>query len=138
VYPVPSLTIGALAEAAGVHVETIRFYQRKGLLPEPKRPPGGIRHYGQSDLERLRFVKSAKGLGFSLEEIGQLLKLADGTHCREAAELAAQHLLSVQARLCELHRIEGALLQQLEACKSRQGNYPCPLIESLREHARDY
>ena len=133
----PSLTIGALAEAAGVHVETIRFYQRKGLLPEPKRPPGGIRHYEKSDLERLRFVKSAKGLGFSLEEVGQLLKLADGTHCREAAELAIQHLASVQMRLRELHRIENALQKQLEACKSRPGNYPCPLIESLREQAMD-
>lgn len=133
----PSLTIGALAKAAGVHIETIRFYQRKGLLPEPKRPPGGIRHYGQSDLERLHFAKSAKGLGFTLEEIAQLLKLADGAHCREAAELAARHLLSVQARLRELHRIEGALLKQLEACKSRQGNYLCPLIESLREQIMD-
>ena len=63
-------------------------------------------------------MKSAKGLGFSLDEIGQLLKLADGAHCREAAELASRHLASVQARLRELHRIEHALQKQLEACKS--------------------
>jgi len=114
-YHMKLLTIGALAASAGVHVETVRFYQRKGLLPEPDRLPGSIRRYGQSDLERLHFVKSAKGLGFSLDEIGQPLKLADGTHCREAAELASRHLASVQARLRELHRIEHALQKQLEA-----------------------
>nr|ADX87370.1 putative transcriptional regulator [Acidithiobacillus ferrooxidans] len=127
------LTIGALAASARVHVETVRFYQRKGLLPEPDRLRGSIRRYGQSDLERLHFVNSAKGLGYSLEEIGQLLKLADGTHCREAGELASRQLASVQARLRELHRIEYALQKQLEACNSQQGNFSCPLIDSLRE-----
>ncbi|MCW3717648.1 MerR family transcriptional regulator, partial [Burkholderia cenocepacia] len=73
-------TIGALATAADVGVETIRFYQRKGLLSEPHKPYGGIRRYGAADVARLRFVKSAQRLGFTLEEVGELLRLEDGTH----------------------------------------------------------
>lgn len=84
-----SLTIGAFAKAAGVNVETIRFYQLRGLLPTPDRPYGSIRRYGSADVARVKFVKAAQRLGFSLDEIGQLLKLEDGTHCSEAAELAA-------------------------------------------------
>ena len=66
-------TIGALAETAGVNVETIRFYQRKGLMPEPEKPYGSIRRYGAAELARVRFIKSAQRLGFSLEEVGELL-----------------------------------------------------------------
>ncbi|WP_394697534.1 Hg(II)-responsive transcriptional regulator [Pseudoxanthomonas japonensis] len=129
--PPDELTIGALAKSAGVNVETIRFYQRKGLLPEPVRPYGGIRRYGATDLARLRFVKSAQRLGFSLEEIAQLLLLEDGTHCREAAQLATAHLSDVRARLADLHRIEAALSQLLAACESRRGQVSCPLIDAL-------
>lgn len=74
-----NLTIGAFAKAARVNVETIRFYQLKGLLPQPERPYGRIRRYGQADVARVKFVKSAQRLGFSLDEVGQLLKLEDGT-----------------------------------------------------------
>ena len=101
-----NLTIGAFGKAAGVNVETIRFYQRKGLLQEPDRPYGSIRRYGQADVARVKFVKSAQRLGFSLDEIGQLLKLEDGTHCSEAAELAALRLADVRARLADLMRME--------------------------------
>jgi len=73
-----NLTIGVFAKAAGVNVETIRFYQRKGLLPEPDKPYGSIRRYGKADVTRVRFVKSAQRLGFRLDEIGELLKLDDG------------------------------------------------------------
>ena len=72
---VESLTIGAFAKAAGVNVETIRFYQRKGLLPEPDKPYGSIRRYGEADVARVRFVKSAQRLGFSLDEVAGLLRL---------------------------------------------------------------
>jgi MerR family mercuric resistance operon transcriptional regulator len=81
-------TIGALAETAGVNVETIRFYQRKGLMPEPEKPYGSIRRYGAADLARVRFIKSAQRLGFSLDEIGELLKLEDGPRCSEASSLS--------------------------------------------------
>ncbi|TAM85104.1 Hg(II)-responsive transcriptional regulator [bacterium] len=129
-----NLTIGAFAKVAGVNVETIRFYQHKGLLPTPERPHGGIRRYSDADVERVRFVKAAQRLGFSLEEIGQLLKLEDGTHCGEAAELAAQRLVDVRAKLADLSRIEAALAGLVSECRSRHGNVSCPLIAAL--HSR--
>lgn len=126
-----NLTIGAFAKAAGVNVETIRFYQFKGLLPQPERPYGSIRRYGQADVARVKFVKSAQRLGFSLDEIGQLLKLEDGTHCSEAAELAAQRLADVRARLADLTRMEEALSTLVRECNALQGNVSCPLISAL-------
>lgn len=80
-----NLTIGVFAKAAGVNVETIRFYQRKGLLLEPDKPYGSIRRYGEADVTRVRFVKSAQRLGFSLDEIAELLRLEDGTIARKPA-----------------------------------------------------
>lgn len=126
-----NLTIGAFAKAAGVNVETIRFYQRKNLLPEPDRPYGSIRRYGQADVMRVRFIKSAQRLGFSLDEVAQLLKLEDGTHCSEAAELAALRLADVRARLADLTRMEVALAELVSECGTHQGNMSCPLIAGL-------
>ncbi|MCW5625432.1 MAG: MerR family DNA-binding protein, partial [Burkholderiales bacterium] len=103
------LTIGALAKTVGVNVETIRYYQRIGLLREPDRPFRGIRRYGGADVARVGFVKSAQRIGFNLDEIAQLLRLDDGTHCSEAAELAALRLADVRARLDQLSRMEAAL-----------------------------
>ena len=128
-----NLTIGAFAKAAGVKVETIRFYQRKGLLREPDRPLGSIRRYRSADVARVRFVKSAQRLGFSLDEIGELMKLEDGTHCSEAAELAAHKLADVRAKLADLRRIEATLTALLEQCCSARGEVRCPLIDSLRQ-----
>jgi MerR family mercuric resistance operon transcriptional regulator len=126
-----NLTIGAFAKAAGVNVETIRFYQHKGLLPTPDRPYGGIRRYSDSDVERVKFVKAAQRLGFSLDEVGQLLKLEDGTHCSEAAELAAQRLVDVQTRLEDLVRIEAALIRLVSECRAHHGEVSCPLIAAM-------
>ncbi len=126
-----NLTIGAFAKAAGVNVETIRFYQRKGLLLEPDRPYGSIRRYGGADVARVRFVKSAQRLGFSLDEIGELLRLEDGTHCSEAAELAALRLADVRARLADLTRMETALSKLVSECSAHHGEVSCPLIDAL-------
>ena len=126
------LSIGAFAQAAGVNVETIRFYQRKGLLCEPQRPLGGIRRYGPADVARVRFVKSAQRIGFSLDEVSQLLRLQDGVHCAEAAELAALRLADVRARLQDLTRMEAALTKLLRQCRSHHGSISCPLITSLQ------
>ncbi len=104
-----NLTIGALATQAQVNVETIRFYQRKGLMHEPCRPLGSVRRYGAEDLGRVRFIKSAQRLGFSLDEIAQLLTLEDGTHCDEARERAQHKLIEVRAKLADLQRMETAL-----------------------------
>ena len=126
-----TFSIGAFARAAGVNVETIRFYQRKRLLPEPPRPPGGIRRYGKAEVARVKFVKSAQRLGFSLDQVAQLLRLEDGAHCSEAAELAALRLADVRARLADLMRMEAALAALLQQCGVRGGSVSCPLIAAL-------
>lgn len=128
-----NLTIGAFARAAGVNVETIRFYQRRRLLREPERPYGSIRRYGESDVARVRFVKSAQRLGFSLDEIGELLKLDDGTHCAEASAIALLRLADVRARLADLTRMESALAALVDQCHTRHGRVSCPLIDTLHD-----
>lgn len=127
------LTIGAFAEAAGVNVETIRFYQRKGLLPEPDKPYGSIRRYGESDVARVRFVKSAQRLGFSLDEVAGLLTLDDGAHCDEARELAEHKLTDVRSKLADLRRIESVLATLVHDCCVSHGKVSCPLIAALQD-----
>jgi MerR family mercuric resistance operon transcriptional regulator len=129
-------TIGGVARAAGVNVETIRFYQRKGLLPSPDRPARGIHRYGRAEIERLRFIKSAQRLGFSLEEISELLRLDDGTHCAQARQLAERKLADVRHKLTHLGRLEAALSDLVHACRNPRGNVSCPLIASLHEAER--
>ena len=131
-----SLTIGGLARAANVHIETIRYYQRRGLLPEPERPPGGIRRYGDADIDRLTFVKTAQQLGFSLDEISDLLRLDDGTHCREASALAEHKLRDVREKIDRLEKIEKVLDEMVGRCHAHPGNISCPLIASLHEGIR--
>src|SRR3546814_18501941 len=101
-----NLTSGVFARTAGVNVETIRFYQRKGLLPEPDKPYGSIRRYGEADVVRVTFVKSAQRLGFSLDEIDELLRLDDGTHCEKASSLAEPKLKAVTDKMADLDRME--------------------------------
>ncbi len=128
-----SYTIGALAQAAGVNVETVRFYQRKGLLREPGRPQGAIRRYAQADLARLGFIKAAQRLGFSLDEVSELLKLEDGASCRAASEKAQRKLADVRARLADLQRLEAVLAELVGRCESSRGKVHCPLIAALQE-----
>lgn len=128
-----TMTIGALARAAGVNVETVRFYQRKGLMPEPDRPQGGIRHYGAAELGRVRFIKSAQRLGFSLDEVADLLSLDDGTQCEQARERGRKKLDDVRTRIADLQRIEVALSDLVQRCGSKRGRVRCPLIDALHE-----
>ncbi len=130
-------TIGRLAAAVGVNVETIRFYQRRGLLREPPRPPGGIRHYTPADNARIKFIKSAQRLGFSLDEIQHLLQLDEGMQCDAAAALATQHLSDVQKRLQDLHRIEATLANLLDRCRHGEEKVACPLIAALHADEAD-
>lgn len=125
-------SIGALAEAAEVHVETIRFYQRKGLLPTPARMRGEIRRYGASDLARVRFVRAAQRLGFTLSEIAELLALDAGTHCGTARGIAEGKLRDVRARLRDLRRMQSALQTLVADCHAKRRTVKCPLIASLR------
>lgn len=129
--PSDILTIGAVASAAGVNVETVRFYQRRGLLIEPAKPARGVRRYGPAYVARLRFIKAAQRLGFTLDEIADLLRLEDGTHCAQAADLAAAKLADVRARLHDLGRIERVLGTLLKECRARRESPACPLIMAL-------
>lgn len=126
-----ALTIGALAAAAGVGVETIRFYQRRGLLREPPRPLGGIRRYQPADVSRLRFIKRSQALGFRLDEIIDLLRLADGAHCDEARMIADDKLVGVREKLAQLQRIERELAALVHACAVAGSEVSCPLIDTL-------
>ena len=126
-----ALSIGAFAEAAGVNVETIRFYQRKRLLPQPTRPYGQIRRYGEGDVARVKFVKSAQRLGFSLDEVAGLLTLEDGAHCTEARVMAEQKLEQVHVKLRDLRRIESVLKRLVADCCATRGTIKCPLIGAL-------
>ena len=125
-------TIGAFAQAAGVGVETIRFYQRKGLLPVPAKAPGGVRRYGPADLARVRFVKTSQRLGFNLDEVAELLQLDDGTRCDQARALASHKLVDVRQKLDDLRRIEGVLADLVERCAASTADVACPIIASLQ------
>lgn len=127
-----NLSIGALAAAAGVNVQTIRFYQRKGLLAQPTRDRGTIRRYAADDVARVQFIKAAKGLGFSLVEIASLLRLDGAKHCDQARAMAEQKLSDVRSRLLNLHRLEIALEALVSRCGAQGGAVVCPLIASLQ------
>jgi MerR family transcriptional regulator, mercuric resistance operon regulatory protein len=126
-----ALTIGQLAREAGVNVETVRFYQRRGLLPEPDRPTGGIRRYASIDTERIRFIKAAQRLGFSLDDVEELLRLEDGTHCSQARQLAERKLAEIRSKIDDLRRIESALDGMVGRCRAARGKVSCPLIASV-------
>lgn len=125
-------TIGQLAAVAGVNVETVRYYQRIGLMAVPRRPPGGIRRYREQDRTRLTFVKAAQGLGFALNEVADLVKLDDGTQCKMARAIAAHKLTDVRTRLGALQRIEKVLAKLVRQCERHEGEMRCPVIAALQ------
>jgi MerR family mercuric resistance operon transcriptional regulator len=124
-----SLTIGKLAAAGGVGVETIRFYQRKGLLDQPTRD-GGIRRYGSEDVRRLRFIRQAQTAGFTLEEIKELLDLDASDDRSRARELARARVKSLEARIDELLTAKKALERLARECASESSG-PCPILKSF-------
>jgi len=126
-----SLTIGAVAKAAEVHVETIRYYERLGLLAQPAKPLGGVRRYAQDAVDRVRFIKRAQQLGFSLDEILRLLALAEARSCRSARSLAEEKLGLVKARIADLERMRGVLEELIARCAVRRGKIACPIIATL-------
>jgi MerR family mercuric resistance operon transcriptional regulator len=134
---VSNLTIGGLAKAAEVSVETIRFYQRRHLLPEPERPLGSIRRYHAKDVERIIFIKSAQRLGFSLNEVAELLQLNDIDQCDEARTLAEHKLTDVQSRIADLRRIELALQDLISRCQISRSATSCPMISALQKTSPD-
>ena len=125
----PSLTIAKFAAAGGVGVETIRFYQRKGLLPQPTRETG-FRRYGSGDVRRLRFIKQAQAAGFTLQEIRQLLDLDAGEDRTRVRELAQTRVSALNAKIKELKDARDALQRLATEC--REGSKgPCPILTSF-------
>ena len=125
------MTIGQLAKAAGVNVETIRFYQRIGLIRAPAKPLRGVRRYADGDAARLRFIRRAQELGFALAEIRQLLALENGQSCGAARSLAAHKLGLVESKLTDLARMRDALKDLVARCDVRRGTVACPIIATL-------
>lgn len=127
------LTIGKLAKAAGVNIETIRYYQRRGLLDEPTKPAGGHRRYSAQEAKRVRFIKRAQALGFTLTEIGGLLTLDAVCVCTETRALAARKLALIEQKMADLatmRQVLGGLVQQ---CDTGDGEAACPIIDVLTE-----
>lgn len=124
-------TIARLAAAVGVHVETIRYYQRLKLAPEPPRPVGGIRRYGEADADRLRFIKRAQAMGFTLEEIRSLITLQARRSCRATRDLAATKLRMIDARIRELRHLRKELAGLIADCDANTQDTKCPVIQRL-------
>jgi len=124
-------TIGQLAKAADVNIETVRFYERKGLIDQPVKPAVGYRHYSDDILQRIHFIKHAQALGFTLNEIAALFKLND-TPCNQVQLLAENKLDSVQTKIQDLKRLEKALKKLLNQCDNNQDKSCCPIVDALQ------
>lgn len=129
------MRIGSVAEAAGVEVSTVRYYERRGLLAEPPRTESGYRQYDERTVDRIRFVRRAQDLGFTLEEIEELLALRvdDPTACREVEEATRAKLRSVDAKLSELGRLRSVLAGLVRACQDEKATDECPVLAMLAE-----
>jgi MerR family mercuric resistance operon transcriptional regulator len=123
-------TIGGLAKSAGVGVETVRYYQRRGLLPEPVRPPGEVRRYGDADVKRLRFIRSAQAAGFTLNEIKELIDLDASDDRARARELAQSRVAAIDGRIAELREARDALAGLATACARKRAG-PCPILKAF-------
>lgn len=129
-----TMTIGTLAKAAGVHVETVRYYERRGLLPRPRRTAAGYRMFEEDAVRRLRFVKRAQSLGFSLHEIRELLSLRIGgrVDCSAVRAKATKKVAAIEQKIRALQAMRKALLRLIDECEHRPAASPaCPILDSL-------
>lgn len=127
----PLLLIGALSDKTGVNIETIRYYERIGLLPPPRRSEGRHRLYTQQDLKVLTFVRRGRELGFSLRDIRALLALGDvGSVCSTAKQITARHLAEIRAKVASLRKLERALRTMTDQCHPETLS-SCPIIDAL-------
>lgn len=130
-------TIAGLAKAGGVGVETVRYYQRRGLLDQPARPEGGgsagvVRRYGEADVRRLRFIRAAQAAGFTLEQVAELLALDAGDDHARARGLALERIVALDARIAELETARDALKRLARACGETTAG-PCPILSAFEE-----
>lgn len=130
-----SLTIGAVAKRVGVAIDTIRYYEREGLLPEPQRRPSGYRSYGEGTIAQLRFIRRAKQLGFTLEEIAELLALSADRQrgVKAVKERGQQRLAAIEQRIVELQHVRDGLAQLVESCPGHGVPEQCPILRALTD-----
>jgi MerR family mercuric resistance operon transcriptional regulator len=130
-----SLTIGKLAERAGVNIETIRYYERRGLMPRPERRASGYRQYSPDSAKRIRFIKHAQELGFSLKEIDELLslKLDANTPCSQIKKHAEDKISDIEIKIKTLQSMKKALTRLTKACLSNGPVSECPILEALEK-----
>jgi MerR family copper efflux transcriptional regulator len=128
-----AMTIGRLAKQAGVNIDTIRYYERNGLIPEPTRRLSGYREYGPTDLARLRFILRAKDLGFTLAEIGELLSLSADRDVSGVKRRAEDRLEQVEHKIKELQRVRRGLKTLIDACPGHGDLERCPIIAALNQ-----
>jgi MerR family transcriptional regulator, mercuric resistance operon regulatory protein len=130
----PSFTIGRLADAAGVHVETIRYYQRRGLVAEPHRQLGTVRRYSNADADQLRFIRRAQSVGFTLAEIQSLIRAREKRSCRTTRALAAEKLQTVERRMKELAQLRRELRRWITECDANDSKAACcPTLDALEK-----
>lgn len=124
---------GELAASAGVNLQTVRYYERRGLLAEPPRRESGYRDYGQESVQALRFIKRAQELGFTLNEVGQLLHLASGgpQACDAAQALANHRIADLEERIADLEAMRNSLARLAQTCAHPHGDRECPLLQSI-------
>jgi Hg(II)-responsive transcriptional regulator len=132
-----SLTIGKLASAAGVNAQTIRYYERSGLFRAPQRTPGGYRQFGPDELQRLLFIRRAQAVGFSLEEVRELLALRvhDARSCTSVSRRVEAKIETTEQKIRELQRLLKSLKGLSASCAARERTADCPVLEALAEDA---
>lgn len=130
-----AMTIGTVAEAAGVNVPTVRYYERRGIIPEPPRTPSGYRQYDETVVDRIRFIRRAQDLGFALEEIEDLLGLRvdDPASCGRVEAATRSKLTSVETKIRELERLRTILSRLVRACAEREKTSACPVLGMLED-----
>ncbi len=130
-----TLTIGKLAKRADVNIETIRYYERRGLIPKPRRRESGYREYSDETAKRILFIKRAKDLGFSLKEINELLslKLDPGTSCSEVRKKAEMKLEDIESKIKTLRKMKKALVNLTNSCSGSGPVRECPILEALEK-----
>lgn len=133
------LTTGQVARSAQVNVETVRYYERRGLLPEPTRRPSGYRNYSPDTVRRIRFIRHAQQLGFSLQEVSELLQLRvdPETSCGEVKQRAETKSAEIERRIEDLRHMQQALVTLADTCSGEGPINACPILDALELHARD-
>ena len=133
-----AMKIGEVAKLSGTGIETIRFYEREGLLPEPERRPSGYRQYGEATVERLDYIRRAKELGFTLAEIRDLLELSSAaSDCEHVRRRAEVKIADIEAKIHDLRQMKRSLGKIVERCRAKGSTDDCPLVHKTRKRAAE-